>query len=219
LCRRAINLGLLYEVNGQPEKALATWKRAIQPDEARITLEIQQGRLLEKLGRFEEAESVLRRALMTDPVQPDVVHHWVHLRQKTCQWPVALSDIPGLSAEELIQSSGPFGIMALTDDIDLQREAAATWIARKTEPAPRRLAPVKLYPHERIRIGYMSSDFCSHAMSYLITNCSSATTAVASRCLDIAPARMTAPNCESGLSLPLTIAASSALSPMKRQRR
>jgi predicted O-linked N-acetylglucosamine transferase (SPINDLY family) len=169
LCRRAINLGLLYEVNGQPEKALATWKRAIQPDEARITLEIQQGRLLEKLGRFEEAESVLRRALMTDPVQPDVVHHWVHLRQKTCQWPVALSDIPGLSAEELIQSSGPFGIMALTDDIDLQREAAATWIARKTEPAPRRLAPVKPYPHERIRIGYMSSDFCSHAMSYLIT--------------------------------------------------
>ena len=25
------------------------------------------------------------------------------------------------------------------------------------------------YPHERIRIGYMSSDYCSHAMSYLIT--------------------------------------------------
>jgi predicted O-linked N-acetylglucosamine transferase (SPINDLY family) len=165
----AINLGLLYEAADQPEQALATWKHALQPDEGRIALEIQRGRLLEKLGRFEEAETVLRRVLMIDSAQADVVHHWVHLRQKTCQWPVALSGIPGLSATELLQSSGPFGIMALTDDIDLQRDAAATWIARKTEPAPRRLAPAKPYPHERIRIGYMSSDFCSHAMSYLIT--------------------------------------------------
>ena len=46
----AINLGLLLEAMGQPEQALATWQRAAQPDEARIALEVQQGRLLEKLG-------------------------------------------------------------------------------------------------------------------------------------------------------------------------
>jgi predicted O-linked N-acetylglucosamine transferase (SPINDLY family) len=165
----AINLGLLFEATGQPEQALATWKRAAQPDEARIALEIQQGRLLEKLGRFDEAERVLRRVLLTDPAQPDVIHHWVHIRQKSCMWPVAPSDIPGVSAAVLVRSSGPLGILALTDDIDLQREAAAAWVARKTKPALRRMAPAVPYPHQRIRIGYMSSDFCSHAMSYLIT--------------------------------------------------
>jgi predicted O-linked N-acetylglucosamine transferase (SPINDLY family) len=68
-----------------------------------------------------------------------------------------------------VRSSGPLGILALTDDVDLQRGASAAWVDRKTEPAPRRLAPATPYPHERIRIGYISSDFCSHAMSYLIT--------------------------------------------------
>jgi predicted O-linked N-acetylglucosamine transferase (SPINDLY family) len=165
----AINLGLVLEAAGDPDRALAVWRRAIQPDATRVDLQIQQGRLLEKLGRLEDAERVLHRVLLTDPEQPDVVHHWIHIRQKICQWPVASSDIPGISAIDLVRRSGPLSILALTDDIDLQRDAAAAWIARKTVPAPRRLAPAKPWPHERIKIGYMSSDFCSHAMCYLIT--------------------------------------------------
>jgi predicted O-linked N-acetylglucosamine transferase (SPINDLY family) len=165
----AINLGMLQETMGQPEQALTTWKNAIQPDEVRIALEIQQGRLLEKLGRLDEAEKILHRVLTTDPDQPDVIHHWIHIRQKTCQWPVTPETIPGMSATELLHGSGPLGILALTDDITLQRNAAAAWVARKTQPAPRRLAPLKPYPHQRIRIGYLSSDFCSHAMCYLVT--------------------------------------------------
>jgi predicted O-linked N-acetylglucosamine transferase (SPINDLY family) len=165
----SINLGLLLESSGHPEQALATWHRATQPNEVRIALEIQQGRLLEKLGRLEEAERVLYRVLLTDPDQPDVVHHWIHIRQKMCCWPVAASTVPAIPAPVLLRISGPLSILALTDDIELQGDAAAAWIERKTEPAPRRLAPALPWPHERIRIGYMSSDFCNHAMSFLIT--------------------------------------------------
>jgi predicted O-linked N-acetylglucosamine transferase (SPINDLY family) len=165
----SINLGLLLESSGDPEQALAIWRRATQPDEVRVALEIQQGRLLEKLGRLEEAERVLYRVLLTDPAQPDVVHHWIHLRQKMCRWPVAASNVPAIPAADLVRYSGPLSILALTDDIGLQCDAAAAWIARKTEPAPRRLAPAKPWPHDRIKIGYMSSDFCNHAMSFLIT--------------------------------------------------
>ena len=135
----------------------------------RIALKIQQGRLLEKLGRFPEAEKVLHDVLLLDPSELDVRHHWMHIRQKTCLWPVAADTVPGVSPTELAHSSGPLGILALTDDIDLQTNAAAVWIGRKTAPAPERLAPTTPYPHERIRIGYMSSDLCSHAMSYLIS--------------------------------------------------
>lgn len=165
----AINLGLLLETSGHPEQALATWQRAVQPDAERVAVEIQQGRLLEKLGRLQEAEHVLHRVLLTDPAQPDVVHHWMHIRQKLCLWPVAPPTVPGIPPADLVANSGPLSILALTDDIDLQREAAAAWIARKTEPAPRRLAPAQPWQHERIRIGYLSSDFCNHAMSFLIT--------------------------------------------------
>lgn len=159
----AVNLGLAYESAGQAEAALAIWNQAIQPAEARIALQTQTGRLLEAMGRHAAAEAVFTEILALDPGQADVRHHWLHLRQKTCRWPV----MPPGSGAELAQS-GPFGIMALTDDIAAQRAAAAAWIARKTSPAPERLAPAQPYGHERLRIGYLSSDFCSHAMAYLI---------------------------------------------------
>jgi predicted O-linked N-acetylglucosamine transferase (SPINDLY family) len=165
----AVNLGLLLEASGETDEALTTWARAIQPDDVRVALGIQRGRLLEQLGRFDEAEEILHQVLLTDPAQPDVIHHWVHLRQKCCHWPATPDDVPGLSAEQLLHHSGPLGILALTDDIRLQRNAAASWVTRKTEVSPRRLAPPVPYDHGRIRIGYLSSDFCSHAMSYLIT--------------------------------------------------
>jgi predicted O-linked N-acetylglucosamine transferase (SPINDLY family) len=76
--------------------------------------------------------------------------------------------VPGLSAQDMLGQSGPLAALALTDDVATQNAIAAAWFSRKTQPAPSRLAPVEGYDHDRIRIGYMSSDFCSHAMSYLI---------------------------------------------------
>jgi predicted O-linked N-acetylglucosamine transferase (SPINDLY family) len=165
----AINLGLSLEVVGRPDEALKTWEAALQPTADRIALLTQRARLLERSGRLAEAETILRELLLLDRDQPDVVHHWVHIRQKTCLWPAAAATLPGLSEAELLEGSGPLGILALTDDVDLQRENAARWIARKTTPAARHLSPLRGYRHDRIRVGYLSSDFCRHAMSYLIT--------------------------------------------------
>ena len=92
-------------------------------------------------------------------------------------------------------------------------------VARKTEPAPRRLAPVKPYPHERIRIGYMSSDYCSHAMSYLITELFEHHDRRRFEVFGYVPAGMMALNCESGSLPPSTIAVSFARSRTSRQRR
>src|SRR5471032_2869698 len=65
-------------------------------------------------------------------------------------------------------SCGPLSALALTDQVAVQARIAGTWIERKVPPAPEYLAPSNSYRHDRIRIGYMSSDFCRHAMSYLI---------------------------------------------------
>ncbi len=164
----AVNLGLLLEQQGQPEAALAIWSQALQSTEARASLLNQRARLCEQLGRLEEAEHLLTQSLVTDPEQPDAIQHWVHLRQKLCLWPVLSDRIPGLSHETLMRHAGPLASLALTDDVGLQCEAAAGWIARKTAAGRRALAPPRGYDHDRIRIGYLSSDFCRHAMSYLI---------------------------------------------------
>jgi predicted O-linked N-acetylglucosamine transferase (SPINDLY family) len=164
----AVNLGLALEQAGQPDAALASWRAALQPDAVRLQLLNNRGRLAEQRGDFVQAEDSLRQSLLIDVAQPDVLQHWTHLRQKLCRWPVHGQDIPGLTPAQAALHSGPLGALALHDDIALQREVVAAWIARKVPPAPRRLAPPRGYDHARMRLGYLSADFCRHAVSFLM---------------------------------------------------
>jgi predicted O-linked N-acetylglucosamine transferase (SPINDLY family) len=163
----AVNLGLQREREGEPRAALQVWAEALQSDESRIALLNHRGRLLEISGELAQAADSLRSSLLTRHTQPDAAQHWLHLRQKMCEWPVLTDIIPGLSRHDLLVQSGPLAALALTDDVPTQCAVAADFIARKTEPRPA-LAPPGGYRHDRIRVGYLSSDFCSHAMSYLI---------------------------------------------------
>jgi predicted O-linked N-acetylglucosamine transferase (SPINDLY family) len=164
----ALNLGSLLESKGRPADALQVWASAIQTDDARVALLNQRARLLETSGQLADAAEVMRTSLLTRVDQPDVTQHWVHARQKMCQWPVLADTIPGLKPEDLLAQSGPLASLAITDDVVSQRIVASTYVERKTQQTPERLAPLDGYRHDRIRIGYLSSDFCSHAMSYLI---------------------------------------------------
>lgn len=168
LDQAAINLGLVLEALGQAEQAIAVWRQALQPEAMRITLLNQQGRLLEERQDFLGAEAALHASLKLDAAQPDVLQHWAHLRQKACLWPLYGGQVAGLAPADFALGIGPLGALALTDDIALQRRTAEAWVARKVPAAPERLSPVEGYRHDRIRVGYLSSDFCRHAMSFLI---------------------------------------------------
>ena len=164
----AVNLGLALEAQGKRDEALGIWRRALPDEATRRVLHMHLGRMLEDDGRLDEAAGELRAALRINPEQPDVIQHWVHLRQRMAAWPVIDSADCAVPAEMLRRHAGPLGALALFDDPAMQREVAAAWIARKVPAAGERLAPVAGYRHGRLRIGYLSSDFCRHAMSFLI---------------------------------------------------
>ncbi len=164
----AINLGLLLELRGEPQTALACWTEALQSEDDRTALLNQRARLLEQLGRLDEAEAAMKTSLTIRHDQPDVIQHWLHIRQRMCQWPILNDAIRGLSPDDLMENCGPLAALALTDQVAVQARIADAWIQRKIPPVAEHLAPPGGYRHDRIRLGYMSSDFCSHAMSYLI---------------------------------------------------
>ena len=116
-----------------------------------------------------EAAATLYASLLTNPRQPDVVHHWVYLRQKMCDWPIFDGRVPGMPPEALAAETGPLSMLALFDDIAFQAGHVKTWMEKKGFPASPRLAPEEGYAHERIRLGYLSSDYCEHPVSYLMT--------------------------------------------------
>ncbi len=168
LHQASVNLGLALEAEGRTDEALALWTDALHADPTRTALLNQRGRLLETRKHYAAAEQDLHASLLADPDQPDVIQHWTHLRQKACLWPLLGDGIPGMTQRDIVLRNGPLGALALTDCPVQQRGIGETWIGRKIPPAPERLAPEHGYAHDRIRIGYLSSDFCRHAMGFLI---------------------------------------------------
>ena len=162
------HLGLQLEAQGQIDPALDTWAQYLQPDEARTLLLNHRGRVLENLKRFKEAEALLYTSLLTNPDQSDVIHHWLYLRQKMCAWPVYGDPIPGMPREELANRMGPLSLLALVDDLAFQDRFVDKWLTRKAPPAPPRLSPESGYAHDRLRIAYLSSDYCNHPISFLM---------------------------------------------------
>ena len=112
----AINLALLLRSDYLGNETIAVLRGALQPDEARTELINNRARLLEKCGRLLEAEREFQKSLLIWPTQPNVIQHWLHVRQKQCAWPILSDTVPGLSRESLVLHAGPLSGLALFEE-------------------------------------------------------------------------------------------------------
>ena len=165
-----LNLGHLLERAGQTEEALAQWQ-AVLDHGAAADLQVHawnnRGRLLEQLRRYPEAEAALRQSLLIDPEQPNVVQHYVHLRQKQCAWPV-YEPVGEVGPNQLLMGTSLLAMMGMSDDPALQLLSAVRFATERVPKA----APVPLHrtmpPRSgKIRIGYLSGDLHMHAVGLL----------------------------------------------------
>jgi predicted O-linked N-acetylglucosamine transferase (SPINDLY family) len=168
-----LNLGLLLERNNRGEQAVAQWELALQlpainlpehgDDKLKITTNL--GRLLEVLNDYEKAENALREALRLDPDNGPVLHHWIHLRQKQCRWPIT----EGLDRQDkdVLANASPIAMLGLSDDPAAQLAAGRHFVETKVESHPRMVPFRHDYGHEKLRIGYLSSNLSMHAVSLL----------------------------------------------------
>lgn len=170
-----INLGTVLERQGRPLEAVAEWHEVINnprvassaTDDMKTAALNQIGRVQEVLQQYEQAEEALTKSLAVNPDQPDVIHHWVHLRQKQCKWPV-LQELPGVSVNKMLRSMSPLAMLAFADDPALQLLAAEHTVRTKFNFTKKHLSQGKKYNHDRIRVGYLSGDLCTHAVGLLL---------------------------------------------------
>jgi predicted O-linked N-acetylglucosamine transferase (SPINDLY family) len=169
-----LNLGTLLERQGDTRGALLLWNRvtaiaspavpANQPFYLQALNNL--GRLLEILKQYPEAEDMLTRSLLADPAQPKVITHLIHLRQKQCKWPI-YAEIPGVTAQAMHANTSALAVLSASGDPQVQLDAARRFVAENVIAPTAPLAPADGYRHDRLRIGYLSSDLQSHAVSIL----------------------------------------------------
>lgn len=174
LIQARLNLGNCLEQQGRDDEALKQWRVVLaskdidKPAQRPFQLHALNnlGRLLETKKNYFEAHAMLEKSFSIDPSQKDVLLHLVHLTQKMCKWPV-YSPPKGVTKQEMIKGTSPLAMLAASDDPALQLSAAQQFIEHKYPVRNEPLAPQGGYTHGRIRIGYLSSDLCMHAVSLL----------------------------------------------------
>jgi predicted O-linked N-acetylglucosamine transferase (SPINDLY family) len=168
------NLGLTYERLGASDAAVAQWlwiesHASADDPEARPLLLLAMnnlGRHLEDRGRYAEALAFLTKSLRLEPLQPDVIHHWVFLRAKQCLWPV-YEPLPGLSEATMREHTSALAMISLSEDPAQQLAAARRFVQHKVRLDVPRLAPDRPYGHRKLRIAYCSGDLCLHPVAML----------------------------------------------------
>lgn len=168
------NLGLIHEREGNIDAAVNEWRwiddhvkpTALEHRPLLLLALNNLGRVLENNKLYGAALDYLTRSLALEAQQPDVIHHWVYLREKQCAWPVYAA-INGVSPELMRQSTSALAMLSLSDDPQAQLAAARHYVEHKLKKNLPRLAPTTRYGHDKIRIGYCSSDFCLHPVAML----------------------------------------------------
>jgi predicted O-linked N-acetylglucosamine transferase (SPINDLY family) len=169
-----LNLGTLLERKGEVVEALSLWNQvtvlaspAVEADRPFYLQALNNmGRLLELKKQLPEAEDMMARSLRADPHQGKVLTHLIHLRQKQCKWPV-YAPLEGVSLQEMVDNTSALAMLSASADPAQQLAAARRFVAEKVMPPTTPLAPADGYAHQRLRIGYLSSDLQAHAVSIL----------------------------------------------------
>lgn len=170
-----INLGLLLEKQGDDTHALEIWLRLVSrrflqspPTNDFLTMALNHiGRVQEKLKNYAQAEQALEESLSIDPAQPGVIQHWVHIRQKSCQWPV-YKPLPGVSLADMKRYTSPLAMLALTEEPAVQLLNSQSFVARTYQFKEENLCARRIYTHPKLRVGYVSGDFREHAVGFLL---------------------------------------------------
>ena len=170
-----VNLGLLLERSQRKQEALIQWHRISDPPENghRYDIEMQTmalnhiGRVYENHKQYDYAEKALERSLLLNPKQTGVLQHWIHIRQKSCSWPI-YKEIAGITHHEMLMATSPLAMLALTDDPVQLLLTAHAFVGRTYSFKEEYLSKGREYKHDKLKIGYVSGDMCTHAVGLLL---------------------------------------------------
>jgi predicted O-linked N-acetylglucosamine transferase (SPINDLY family) len=172
-----INLGRALEDSGQSGLAVSQWLAlctnlaAVNGESvANKTTALQQiARVLEGANSDPAAEDALKQSLDINVNQPEVIQHWISLRQRQCKWPVVV-EWDRVSRKQLNAGISSLSLACHADDPMFQLARAYDY-AIKAIGMPKPATPVQSNRDaNRLRIGYISSDLRGHAVGFAMTD-------------------------------------------------
>lgn len=130
---------------------------------------IQKGYLLSDKNILDKALECYERAYSINPEQPFLLGNIIHTKSKMCNWDNMDEDLVKIKDQINIgkKASPPYQTLTLYDDPSLHLEAAKIW-SNEYEKKQIKINTKFKSSGEKIKIGYFSADFRTHAMGHLM---------------------------------------------------
>jgi protein O-GlcNAc transferase len=163
------NLGVVLKDMHRFVEAELSHKKAIEYKIDYAEAYRNLGEVQKLLGKAEESLSNFKYAYELKPDLDYLLGSLINQKMNLCEWDDLTKNIFNL--KERINSgekaSPPFQLLPLIDDPNIHKKAAEIYSNDKFPESKVFLKIPKYHNHQKIKIGYFSSDFCNHPTSYL----------------------------------------------------
>jgi len=152
------------------QEAIQSFDRAIELNPALASAQFLRAAALSMQGWFAEAIDSYDRALRIEPNCPFALGARAHVRLMQCEWDDWQQQTKQLQSAVAEGKAVilPLALCAFADSATLQLQCARTFADRCFPAALYPLWTGERYAHDRIRVAYLSADFRTHPVSYLL---------------------------------------------------
>lgn len=162
------NFGNLLMDLRQFPAAVECFDRAVERNPQLADAYNNRGSAYQSMQVHAKALENFEHALRLKPELPYLLGSLIHMRRSLCIWRDAEKELR--MVEQMLAAGKrviyPFAVVPISDSAALQKKAAEIYVAEACAHVPAATPIDKYARHDRIRIGYYSSDFRNHAVSY-----------------------------------------------------
>jgi protein O-GlcNAc transferase len=152
------------------DDAFAAYDKALslKPDLAEALY--GRGNTFTKLKRYDEAFAAFDKAYAIKPDVPSLESSRFHTKMHLCDWNNFDTECAHLisTVKGGLVDVAPFPLLAIASSSADQLQCAGLWTANRYRPSDKPIWRGERYHHDRIRVAYLSADFCDHPVAYLL---------------------------------------------------
>ena len=164
------NLAIAFQEQGRTAEAVDHYEQALSLNSALAEVHQNLGSALAQAGRTVDAIAALRRALALKPDYPEALVQVAHLNGELCDWRQREAEVAQV-LNLMCQHSGlvpPYNLQAQPSTPAEQLLCAQQWSKRIARGQSSGFTHDRSCSPSRIRLGYLSADFCDHPVAYAI---------------------------------------------------
>ena len=164
-----MTLGLALSRQGRLEEAAKSFERAREIKPGNVLAAVNLAYVLGSLRRYEEAVPLLAAVVAARPGDLEALDRLVQAKRFIFDWDgLEALERRLISAVEREQVPAVAAAVTISDRPDLLRRTAAIRARAAMPRLPEPLCASTAYRHDRIRLGYISSDFRDHPVAHAI---------------------------------------------------